>query len=135
MDQVKEEYPTRKILPSGFDEAIDREALAELWEDIDEDEALIRELVALYLEDTPKQIANARQALAIADAKELGRIAHTLKGSSLYYGAKRMSRVCKELESACAQSELAEANGLIKEMAKEFDRVKDALQSMTLKYE
>src|SRR5207244_1076725 len=111
-------------------EALDRQALAELWEDMDEDEDLIRELISLFLEDAPKQLGNAREAFVRADSKALGRITHTLKSSSLYYGAKNLSEVCREMEAICQQGLLTNADLMIAEMEKEFELVKDALQSM-----
>jgi HPt (histidine-containing phosphotransfer) domain-containing protein len=130
MDQVKEEFLTRKIRSSDFGEILDRQVLAELWEDMDADEDLIRELISLFLDDAPKQLGNAREAFVRADSRELGRIAHTLKSSSLYYGAKNLSDVCQEIESICKQGQMTNTELLIVELEKEFELVKNALQSM-----
>jgi HPt (histidine-containing phosphotransfer) domain-containing protein len=129
-NHVKEEYLTRKVQRADFGEALDRQVLAELWEDLEADEALIRELITLFLEDAPKQLGNAREAFVRADSRELGRIAHTLKSSSLYYGAKNLSEVCGAMESVCQQGQLTNADLLIAGMEKEFELVKTALQSM-----
>jgi HPt (histidine-containing phosphotransfer) domain-containing protein len=130
MMQMENERVTQNPMPADTCEAIDREALAELWEDLDEDETLMSEMVSLYLEDTPKQIVNAQQALESADNQSLSRIAHTLKGSSLYYGAKKLSKVCKDLEAVCGQDNLAAADYLVHDLAREFDLVKSALQAL-----
>src|SRR5262249_35531061 len=48
---------------------------------VDGDEELLREVVALFLEDYPRVLAEVRDAIARGDAALLQRAAHTLKGS------------------------------------------------------
>ena len=132
IDQVKNGFLTQKIALSNFGEAIDRQTLTELWVDIEEDEATIRELVDLFLEDATRQIINAKLSFVRGDHQELGRIAHTLKSSSLYYGAKNLSMVCRDLETICDNGQVPHTDLLVTEMEKEFELVKDALQSMVV---
>jgi HPt (histidine-containing phosphotransfer) domain-containing protein len=114
-------------------EVINQEAFAELWEDLGEDADALQEIVEIFLEDAPKQITSARQALVNHNNKELSRIAHTLKGSSLYYGADRLANVCRELESNCQRDDFTAADSLLAQLEQEFQPVSAALQAILLK--
>lgn len=62
------------------------------------DPELIRDLIHTYLEDAPKLLADLRRAAAREDADGLRRAAHTLKSSSVMFGAEVLSEHCRELE-------------------------------------
>jgi histidine phosphotransfer protein HptB len=109
---------------------IDKETLMELCVDLDEDEELIQEMVNLFLEDAAAQLVTAREVLTSQDSVGLGRIAHTLKGSSSYYGAKRLAKPCRELEENCERGNLSVADSLLTQMDKEFEAVKVVLHAM-----
>ncbi len=111
---------------------IDIPLMKKFLEDLGGDESLIREMVRLFLEESPKQLLAAHEALRNENAKELGRIAHTLKGSSSYYGARRLAKPCTELEENCERGNLTGAGSLIAQMEKEFAEVREALQSVVL---
>jgi HPt (histidine-containing phosphotransfer) domain-containing protein len=121
-----------QVIDTQFDgEAIiDKEALMQLFEDLDEDKELIQEMITLFLEDAAAQLITARHILSEQDGKTLGRIAHTLKGSSSYYGAKRLAKPCRELEENCEQGNLSAAKLLLSQMDKEFQAVKVVLKAM-----
>jgi HPt (histidine-containing phosphotransfer) domain-containing protein len=109
---------------------IDKESLMELYVDLDQDEDLIQEMVTLFLEDATAQLITARHVLADQDSAGLGRIAHTLKGSSSYYGAKRLAKPCRELEENCERGNLSIADSLLTQIDKEFQAVKVVLKAM-----
>jgi HPt (histidine-containing phosphotransfer) domain-containing protein len=112
---------------------IDIQLMKRFLEDLGGDESLIREMVTLFLEESPKQLIAAHQALLDENSKELARIAHTLKGSSSYYGARRLAKPCTELEENCERGDLTGADSLIAQMEKEFAAVREALKSVVLK--
>jgi HPt (histidine-containing phosphotransfer) domain-containing protein len=109
---------------------IDKEALLGLYADLDEDEELLQEMVTLFLEDAAMQLMNARRVLADQDIASLKRIAHTLKGSSSYYGATRLGIPSRELEEHCEQGNLSVADALLTQMDKEYQAVKVVLKAM-----
>ncbi len=82
----------------------------------DNDEFL-RELVGIYLEDTPVRIAELETGLAAGDAEKVVRAAHSIKGSSANLGAAALRRVAEHLEHN------ARKNGLTN-LGEEIDRVK-----------
>jgi HPt (histidine-containing phosphotransfer) domain-containing protein len=109
---------------------IDKRILIQFWKDLDKDDRLIQEMVTLFLEEAPRQLIAAHQALANHDSKELGRIAHTLKGSSSYYGAKRLAIPCTALEDNCERGNLLGADSLLAQLENEFEAVREVLKSM-----
>jgi CheY-like chemotaxis protein/HPt (histidine-containing phosphotransfer) domain-containing protein len=69
---------------------------------IEGDETLLRELVGLFLEDTPQRLDRIHEAFVNNDFKKLERAAHTLKGSvgnlcayRAYEAAKRLERLAQ----------------------------------------
>ena len=58
----------------------------------------LRELIEIYLQDTPKRLTELEQALASLDAPAFTRAAHTIKGSSSNFGAGRLSKLALEIE-------------------------------------
>jgi len=59
---------------------------------------VLRELVDLYLGDTPGRVESLAAAAARGDTESLGSLAHGLKGSSGYIGAREVEAICAEIE-------------------------------------
>jgi len=66
--------------PASFDPA-------EAMRQVGDDTALLREVMELFVLDTPKREADVRLALEKRDAELLERAAHTIKGSCVIFGA------------------------------------------------
>ncbi len=64
------------------------------------DPGILSELLQMYLEDAPLQLASMKQALQQNDIETLERAAHTLKSSSHTMGAVAFAEQCAELEQA-----------------------------------
>jgi CheY-like chemotaxis protein/HPt (histidine-containing phosphotransfer) domain-containing protein len=79
----------------GTDGAIDAEALRAL---VDGNTQLLRELVALYVEDCPRLLVEIREAIGRDDATALQMAAHTLKGSAGSLTARRTAEAALQLE-------------------------------------
>jgi PAS domain S-box-containing protein len=62
-------------------------------EKVDGDEQLLHEVIQIFLEESPKQLAELRQAVREADAELLERVAHSLKGELSYLG---LSDACQK---------------------------------------
>jgi HPt (histidine-containing phosphotransfer) domain-containing protein len=94
-------------------------------------EEFFLELVAIYLEDTPKGLLELRQALEVRDAPTITRAAHTLKSSSANLGAMRMSAIAREIESAGGVAEFGQLNEQVARSEAEFAIVKAALELLS----
>ncbi len=81
------------------DDALDRsvlESLRELQDDGDPD--IVAEVGGLFLEHSPQKVAAILQAVESKDPNGLRTAAHSLKSSSAYVGAMRLSEISRELE-------------------------------------
>jgi two-component system sensor histidine kinase/response regulator len=83
--------------------------------------------VAIFAEDARAAFAALEAAVAKGDADSVGRISHTLKGSSSNMGALRMAQICAELESVGASKDLTPAGELLEELVAEFERAHSSL--------
>jgi CheY-like chemotaxis protein/HPt (histidine-containing phosphotransfer) domain-containing protein len=90
---------------------------------------LLSQLIELFLGDAAPRLAGLAQAVAQGDARALERQAHTLKGSSANIGARRLARLCEDLELLGRSGELGRAPGLLTQLEAEFDRVRAALRA------
>jgi two-component system sensor histidine kinase/response regulator len=59
---------------------------------------IVVELMELYLEDAAGKLAAMHEGLSEKGGGSVGRLAHSLKGSSASLGARRMAALCDELE-------------------------------------
>ena len=80
----------------------------------------LREIITIYLEDTPKRIAEMKEALASGDASTFTRSAHTIKGSSSNVGALALRGVAEQLEKAGKSGGLAGLSAQIEECDRQF---------------
>ncbi len=69
----------------------------------------LKEIVAIFLEDTPLRIAELDQSLAAGDVGTFTRAAHTIKGSSSNVGALRLRHAAEVLEQGSRRDGLAVA--------------------------
>jgi signal transduction histidine kinase/CheY-like chemotaxis protein/HPt (histidine-containing phosphotransfer) domain-containing protein len=90
---------------------------------------IIFELASLFLRDTPRRLDDMLRALSAGEAEELGRLAHTVKGSSLNLGAERMASLCTRLEAQGHGRLFEEAGRTAAELRREFTRVSALLES------
>lgn len=89
----------------------------------DNDEFL-RELVGIYLDDTPLRLLELDQSLASGDRPKFTRAAHSIKGSSANLGAVAVRSVAESLEHRSAQEDLSALAGLIVELKAEFEHAR-----------
>ena len=92
-----------------------------LAENLDGDEIQIREVLQVFLEDAPRQIAVLEKALAEADGLTVKRQAHTLKGAAGNVGAEILRSGAFEMEKAAADGNLALAAEMLVQVREQFD--------------
>lgn len=78
-------------------------------------------LLDIFLDDSQKRVEALRKARD--DAKALGRIAHSFKGSSGNLGAVRLAQLCQRLEVESVESN-ADLGALVDQIDHEFALVK-----------
>jgi len=90
--------------------------------------AVLHRIVSSYLHNTPELLADARQAIARADALTLQRTAYSLKSTSAILGANTLATFCKELEVLAGTQTTSEAVLLLTLIEHEYARVCTVLQ-------
>ena len=92
------------------------------------DENLLNELIQIFLNEAPAQIAALRQAVASTDYEALERTAHTLKGELSYMGSSTASENAKHLELCGREHDFASASDLIAKLAAEISAISAAMR-------
>jgi HPt (histidine-containing phosphotransfer) domain-containing protein len=91
-----------------------------------EDDSFLKEVIDIYVSDTPKRLVEIRESLASGDATRLNRAAHSVKGSSANLGAKKVIAVARRIEEKSKES-LDNLQADIDELETCFEEVKTAL--------
>jgi len=94
------------------------------------DPAFLRELIEIYLQDTPRRLAELETALAGNDGPLLIRAAHTIKGSSGNFGATGLARLAQEIEAHGKTGSFAAAAAALPGFKAEYARVNAALTAL-----
>jgi HPt (histidine-containing phosphotransfer) domain-containing protein len=94
------------------------------------DSEFLRELITIYLEDTPKQLAKLEEAITRQDADLVVRAAHTIKGSSGNFGATGFARLAEGIEAHGKSKNLAAAAAALAELKNGFAQVAAALKQL-----
>jgi signal transduction histidine kinase/CheY-like chemotaxis protein/HPt (histidine-containing phosphotransfer) domain-containing protein len=88
---------------------------------------LLRRVIDLYIETSPKLLSDMEQAVIQQDTQSLYRIAHSLKNSSANLGIVDLTNLCRELEVKGRAGELVEATLLVTRIKNLFSAVEVAL--------
>ncbi len=99
--------------------------LKELLERVQDDRALLLELVDIFNDDFLQKRKMIQEAIQKKDFEQLKRIVHTLKGASGNLSAKAMYATCIAIEQKVKTSDL---NGL-EELIKDLDRYFEAFKA------
>jgi HPt (histidine-containing phosphotransfer) domain-containing protein len=111
------------------EEVLDQSVLASLRELQEEGEPdILEEVGGLFLKHAPDKISAIENAVEKKDANALKLAAHSLKSSSAYVGAMRLSTLCKDLEMIGRSGSTEGAEEKSDALKMEFRRVKIALE-------
>jgi histidine phosphotransfer protein HptB len=91
----------------------------------------LREIVGIYIEDTPRRIADLKACLATSDVLTFTRAAHTIKGSSANVGAQVLKAIAERLEAISRKDGLGAVGSLIDDCDAEFGRVAAELRRLS----
>ena len=90
---------------------------------------LLSEVVATFVEETPRMIADVREAVAGKDPYRVRFAAHSLRGALLTVSAEPAAAVANRLEQLGAQGDLANAEQELSELEAELHRLTEELRS------
>ncbi|HVQ39076.1 MAG TPA: PAS domain S-box protein, partial [Pyrinomonadaceae bacterium] len=109
-------------------QVLDAQVLNELRALQDEgDPNILAEMIGMYLEDSPGQVIQIREAIERADAPGLVKSAHGLKGSCASLGARALWSLCDELEQLGLSGDVQSPARLLPSLQTEADRVTSSL--------
>ena len=113
----------------GTDETLDRSALAAFHQaDEPGSSDFTRMLIDQFLRDAASQVEMLKDAARRSDRPRLEATAHSLRGSSMTMGARRLGGLCARVEgNAAGRPDDVAAEVLLAELDQEFTRVRDAL--------
>ena len=109
--------------------APDPQHIAALRRIVGGDEKLLREVVRVFLEDTPGKLSGLAIALAAQDASALAMAAHGLKGSAAALGAREATEAAAHLEALARARNLPEADIAAAQVKEEISAVRDSLSA------
>lgn len=94
---------------------------------VEQDLVLLRELVEIFLAESPGLLAQVRSGVEGKNAESVERAAHTLKGAMLNFGAHRACEVARQLETRGRDARLDDAAPLVSRLDSEVTQVCHAL--------
>ncbi|MBF0532788.1 MAG: Hpt domain-containing protein [Candidatus Omnitrophica bacterium] len=94
--------------------------LPEFLERVQDDKALLLELLDIYQEDFVAKRDILQKAIAANNCEEVRGVAHSLKGASGNISAKRLRQIFLRLEDMAKKNDLSAAGSLVVEMEKEY---------------
>jgi signal transduction histidine kinase/CheY-like chemotaxis protein/HPt (histidine-containing phosphotransfer) domain-containing protein len=92
-----------------------------------DDENLVKSVVAVYLQDIPRQIEALRGYLEAGDAQAVEIKLHTIKGSSANVGGEALRILACELEKAAKGGSLDVVKSRMGDLDAQFGRLKESL--------
>ena len=94
------------------------------------DRELLDELLGIFTADAPVHVEKIRRAVAAADAAQLSREAHTIKGPLKVLGATAAAQLAQELESRGREGQLTAAHEMAAALEREVDRILQSLVAL-----
>jgi PAS domain S-box-containing protein len=121
------QLPPAHVNPEFPGQQLDREAILSR---LDGDEALLREIVGLFLARSPEMLEEIRTALAAEDSRSVCRTAHTLKGSVSTFSRALVFDLLQQLEESAGSGDLSKASEVFEALEFELGRFQPALAQL-----
>ncbi|MCX5807509.1 MAG: response regulator [Proteobacteria bacterium] len=96
------------------------------------DEKLVKEIMDVYLSDTPIQLSRLRECFEKGDIILIQRCAHSIKGASANFCVGTINKTAQDIELAAKQSNLEMIKPLIDTIENQFIELKDVLTEVKL---
>jgi len=122
--------PTADEAKAGEDSGLLFNAQA-LLSQVGGDLEILREVVELFLEDAPGQLARVKQAVGAQDAQALQRTAHSLKGALSNFSASKAVEAALQLETMGRTRQMETADLVYAQLEQDVERLKAALVAST----
>jgi PAS domain S-box-containing protein len=111
--------------PTASVPVFDRAALADR---VMGDDELMRAILAIFLEDTPRRIETLKGHIAARNTDEAYREAHAIKGAAANVGGEALRSVALEMETAGRAGDLSILEGNALRLTQEFEALRHAIE-------
>ena len=113
-------------LPTTLSPLVDENVLDEFIKFMgDEGKDLARELIDMYLKNSPKMLDSIHADLRMNNVDQLKTHIHTLKGSSAQLGVVGVASLCRSIEDVILEGRFSELDDLICQLDKTYSKVTD----------
>lgn len=112
---------------AGFVGSMDAEAVLAR---VDGDQALLKEVLGLFLEEYPKRLGEIRAALARHDGTGVASAAHGLRGTLSYFTAGVIVDAARRLETMGREGDLRDAEAACATLEEALGRLTPALRAL-----
>jgi response regulator RpfG family c-di-GMP phosphodiesterase len=103
-----------------------------LMKRLDIDEKLVREIIDVYLNDTPIQLSRLKEYFKTGDLLLIQRCAHSIKGASANFCVGMINKTAQEIELSAKQGNIEMIKPLIDTIEAQFGELKDILTEVDL---
>jgi len=134
--QTSPKTPSSKTLPANSHSTVAEDPLQEvlhrqaLLDRVEGDRALLAEMVALFFEESPRQLAELQDSLANGDAPAAERAAHKLKGAVGNFAAPAAAAAAEKAEHLARAGDLDRARAAASTLDKELERLRPVLTAL-----
>lgn len=92
------------------------------------DNALIREIINIFLDETPKSLRELEKTIEKKQQETAARLAHTIKGSVANVSGNKLHAVAARIENACDSADWREAEALVPRLNRQFEMLERAMR-------
>jgi HPt (histidine-containing phosphotransfer) domain-containing protein len=97
---------------------------------LSDDGEFLKEIIGIFVDDTPQRIAELDQCQVSGDAVKFTRAAHSIKGSAANIGATQLGAAAANLETESKKAPLAGLTPFIDAVKAEYARVEAELKKL-----
>lgn len=101
---------------------------ARALQQVEGDEKLLQEIVAIFVDEAPKLLAKLREGIVSRNLELLERTAHNLKGQLGYLGASSAAQMSRELEDTGHHGDLPRAQRIVDELEKQITELMESMR-------
>ena len=98
---------------------------------VEDDRQLLAELAAIFVQDCPRLMDEARKSIAMHDSSGLERTAHTLKGRLAFFGIEGARVQASNLETMGRTQDLTGARETFETLDAEMKTILSEIESLT----
>jgi HPt (histidine-containing phosphotransfer) domain-containing protein len=97
---------------------------------VEGDLTLLRELITIFLADTPALLADLRQAVVQRDARRIVALSHRLRGSVANFQAQAAVASAQQLEEMAGRGDLGEVDTALASFERSTAELMEGLKSL-----